>query len=377
MKSKSIYSENQINNTIMLVVFAALMLGFSLYLTDHFFKVKYPSGLEAGSLCNINSFFNCDKTTHSSWSTIFQVPISLFGAIIGVLTLLGLIFKSEEYEKTIYFVLIVNFVGCVLLFFYSLFYLKGLCPFCTLYYIASGLTLFLFYKQSESYKPNLGFLASFGLVFVLSGLLMRSNIVDRESKTNAISNDLIKQYYSLPNLGMPQFPSIYKLAHMPNAPIKIAIFSDFECPACRALSEQMETIITKYAGKIDIQYYFYPLDNQCNPNMQNALHTNACKAAYISTCMPSNDFLQVHNTIFKNQDNIRDGFLDEFIKANRLEKCVTDPASKEKVLALINAANPFNIRSTPTYLINGVKIEGVLPIDQLSVILDEIIKRSN
>jgi protein-disulfide isomerase len=43
---------------------------------------------------------------------------------------------------------------------------------------------------------------------------------------------------------------------------------------------------------------------------------------------------------------------------------------------LINAANPYNIRSTPTFILNGVKIEGVLPSDQLFAIMDEILKRS-
>jgi protein-disulfide isomerase len=55
---------------------------------------------------------------------------------------------------------------------------------------------------------------------------------------------------------------------------------------------------------------------------------------------------------------------------------VEDPATKTKVQALIKAATPFNIRSTPSYLVNGVKIEGARPVDQLNIIFDEIIKRS-
>ena len=63
-------------------------------------------------------------------------------------------------------------------------------------------------------------------------------------------------------------------------------------------------------------------------------------------------------------------------KNNNLEKCVAEQETKDKVLALIKAATPFNIRSTPSYLINGAKIEGVIPLDQLSAIFDEIIKRA-
>lgn len=380
MKSKSVYNESTINTTIMVIVLAFAMLGISLYLTQHFFDVKFPTGLASASLCNINGFFNCDKVTNSPMGAPFNVPISIFGTIMGVLVFVGMIFKNEDYERTLYFALLVNFVGCVLLFLYSLIALHGLCPFCTLYYIVSGLTLFLFYKKSETYKPNPGYLISFALVFIASAGLMRSNInsrlEEREKAQSSISQDLIKQFYSLPNLGTPAYPSIFKLAAQNDAPIKMVIFSDFECPACKALSEEIPQIVEKYKGKIDITYYFYPLDNACNPEMKRPLHQYACKAAYAATCMPSSDFYQVHEVIFKNQDNFESGFVDKYIKENKLEGCVAKAETKDKVVKLIEAAAPFHVSSTPTFLVNGVKIEGVLPFDQLSIIFDEIIKRS-
>lgn len=45
-------------------------------------------------------------------------------------------------------------------------------------------------------------------------------------------------------------------------------------------------------------------------------------------------------------------------------------------MSLIEAANPYNLNVTPTYLINGVKIEGVIPIDKLFAIFDEILRRA-
>ncbi|MGZ3807974.1 MAG: DsbA family protein, partial [Bacteriovorax sp.] len=128
--------------------------------------------------------------------------------------------------------------------------------------------------------------------------------------------------------------------------------------------------------KIDIQYFYYPLDNSCNPSMERPLHRYACRAAYAASCMPAAEFAKVHDEIFHNQDNFEAGFLDQYIKSHKLEACVDDPKTKEKVIALIKAADPFNIRSTPSYLINGVKIEGVLPADQIYAIMDEILRRS-
>jgi protein-disulfide isomerase len=105
------------------------------------------------------------------------------------------------------------------------------------------------------------------------------------------------------------------------------------------------------------------------------MHQQACRAAYVATCMPLEQFGVVHDEIFHNQNKISD-HLDEVIKKNKLEACVKDSKTKEKVVSLINAATPFNIRSTPSFLLNGVKIEGVLPPDQLFAIMDEILKRA-
>lgn len=135
-------------------------------------------------------------------------------------------------------------------------------------------------------------------------------------------------------------------------------------------------IASHYQGKIDIQYFFYPLDNSCNPSMERPLHHYACQAAYAASCMPLNEFAKVHDDIFQNQEKFEAGFIEEFIRKNNLGKCVTDPKTKEKVVSIIKAADPFNIRSTPTFLINGVKIEGVISIDQMNAIFDEILKRA-
>lgn len=376
MSKKSIFQDDNLNTTILISCLSILMIGFSLYLTSHYFDLKFPTGLEGKSLCNVNQFFNCDKTTLSSVSNIFNVPISIFGALVGSFILFGFMIKNEKMESTIYFMLAANFVGCLLLFTYSLLVLRGLCPFCTLYYIVSGITFYLFYKRSSSLKPALNYLILFSVISLGISGLVKMNIESKVQAQSAVAGDLIKQFYSLPDLGSPKNASEFKIASAPNAPIRMVIFSDFECPSCKALSELVPLLVSRYAGKIDIQYFYYPLDNSCNASMDRPMHQYACKAAYAATCMPVNDFAKVHDEIFQNQEKFEAGFIDQFIKKNKIEGCVADPKTKEKVIALIREAAPFNIKSTPSYLINGVKIEGVIPADQMYAIMDEILKRA-
>lgn len=375
MTKKSVYENSSMNTTILLFALSAMMIGFSIYLTGHYFQLKFPTGLESGSLCNLNSFFNCDKTTLSAVSNIAGIPISIFGIIIGGLVMLGIFAKNENFEKTIFFTLIINMIGCVALFLYSLVALGGLCPFCTLYYIVSGITLWVFYKKSEAWTPNVPMLVGFAVIVLIAGFVTKLNVDKKTSAMNAVANDLIRQFYALPNLGAPTPASEYKIATAENAPIQMQVFSDFECPACKALSDIMPQILLRYGGKINIQYYYYPLDHNCNPSMERPLHQQACRAAYFTTCMPVEQFGTLHDEVFHNQDRLAD-YLDGAIKKHGVEKCVADPATKAKVVSMINAASPFNIRSTPSFLLNGVKIEGVLPADQLFAIMDEIVKRA-
>jgi len=376
MYHSSVYQDKKVNTTIIVLLLGAMMVGFSLYLTQHYFDLKFPTGLESKSLCNVNSFFNCDKTTLSVAGNIAGIPISVFGAIVGALMMVGLIIKNEDFERTMYFTLAVNFAGCIVLFLFSLLILKGLCPFCTLYYIVSGLAFLLFFRKSRHWKPAPGYLVAFAVIVIAISALVKINVDNKSKAQTAVAGDLIKQFYSLPDLGSPKVASEFKIATAANAPIKMVIFSDFECPACKALSQVIPLVAARYEGKIDIQYFFYPLDNSCNPSMERPLHMYACKAAFAASCMPKEDFAKAHDEIFANQEKFEAGYVDQYIKDHKLEACVADPKTKEKVVELIRAADPFNVRSTPSYLINGVKIEGVLPPDQMFAIMDEILRRA-
>ncbi len=70
MKRTTVYQDEKFNTTIIIFILSALMIGFSLYLNQHYFDLRFPNGLESKSLCNVNQFFNCDKTTLSNRSLL-------------------------------------------------------------------------------------------------------------------------------------------------------------------------------------------------------------------------------------------------------------------------------------------------------------------
>ncbi|GAB4024420.1 MAG: hypothetical protein Fur0010_27720 [Bdellovibrio sp.] len=374
----SFFKSATMNMHILYVICAMAMIGFSLYLTNHYFQVMFPTGLGAATLCDINSFFNCDITTFSPFSNIAGVPISLFGLLLGAMLLIGYFFENHDFAATLHFILRINLVGCLILFTYSLVFLKGLCPFCTLYYIASIGAWYAMFKSNAPARIAVKPIAALGVVYLIASGIMYQVVAEKRNYQDQLAKDLIRQFDTLPKLGAPAQESPYRIASatkvFTDAPIQITKFSDFQCPACKMLSETLDKVAKRYPGKVNIQYIFYPLDPSCNPNMQQPLHNLACRAAYLAACLPEK-FPQVEHDIFSNQNDLTEKWITDYAKKENVLDCLNAPETKKKVMDLIALSTPFNVKSTPTSLLNGVKIEGALPLKNLTMILDEIVRR--
>ena len=380
MEKKSFYKDGPFNAHVILGAIAIAMIGVSIYLTNHYFGVKFPTSItDAAGMCNINSYFNCDTTTNSPASNIAGVPISLFGALIGTFLMAGFLFKDDEVEGTNHLILLVNGVGCLVLFLYSLIVLGGLCPMCTVYYVLSWAALFIFHKYSSHKFIGVRPIAAYFIIALITSGVTWSSVNKKETEISQIASSLLGQYWNLPNLGKPAVDSEFRIASasekFTDAPLQVTFFSDFQCPACKALSDNSHAIAAKYAGKINIQYMYYPLDHNCNPNVQRPMHTLACQAAYLATCLPAK-FGKVHDDIFNNQASLTQKWLNDYAKKENVSECMQSPDTMKKVQEIIAGSKPFNISSTPTMLVNGVKIEGVLPLNQLYIILDDILAKA-
>lgn len=376
---KTIHRDASTNTHIGLILSGITMVVLSLYLTVHYFSVRFPTEISKGSLCDINSFLNCDAATLSPFSNIFGVPISVFGMIAGLLVLVGYLFNNRKAEATNAFVITINFIGCVVLFIYSLVILGSLCPFCTLYYIASGAAFFIYFKYSDLRKPDLGYLAGYAVITLLIAGAFYSNVQSKSNVNVALAQDLMNQYDKLPKLGAPAVESPFRIASMSErfdeAPLQITMFSDFQCPACKMLSDMAHEMEKRYRGKINIQYMFYPLDHNCNDAIERPIMPLSCQAAYLTTCLGPEKFLKAHDDIFANQQSLSLDWIKSYARRNGVEECLAAPETKAKVVEIINQSRPFNITSTPTMLVNGAKIVGVVPANQLFIIFDEILKR--
>lgn len=365
-------------NTVFILLNAAMVV-ISLYLTKHFYEVSFPTGFDGGStLCSGSGFFSCDRTTLSALGSFWHVPTSFFGIVIGSMALIGAVFPSEGFERTNKFLAIFNVIGCVVLFLFSLIILKGLCPLCSVYYVLSiGSLIILLKKSCASFKsPDPKFLA-LGLVLVIAPAIFLNNLYKGKEATKVNLNaQYIKNFSELQDLGDPVIPSpimLHKGAKsFKESPLRVVIFSDFQCPFCQVVSKQAHDLVTEFKEKISIQYMFYPLDASCNKNIKGRFHDAACMASYLAAC-DADKFPEVHDYIFDNQTDINAENLQAWSKKFNLNGCFDNPKLKELVVQTIDAGEQYKVKSTPTIIVNGKKIEGTIPTMHLKAILNSLL----
>lgn len=378
MNKRSFYSNASFNYKLLLGLASLTMVLVGIYLTNHYFEARYPTGL-GGGFCNISTFLNCDITSLSSLSNVFGIPISLFGTMLGVFFLLGFLLPKNNLESTNHFLALINVIGVLVLFLFSLFILKGLCPMCFVYYIASGVALFCFYKNSDLKKPFVKVMAAYLLLTAIPAGGSWYVLNEREAARVNFKKALVAEFDRLNYLGDPEKPTGFNLAsstpNFSDAPIRMTIFSDFECPMCKRMYEHVEKLMEKYKGKINVQYVFFPLDNACNPAIDRSFHKFACRAAYLAACSPE-EFSQIHNYIFENQLSLSDQFLSDTAKKFNVEECFKNSSSKSTVEEIMAISKKYNISSTPTSLLNGKKIEGAIPLESFEAIIEELVNRA-
>jgi len=148
-----------------------------------------------------------------------------------------------------------------------------------------------------------------------------------------------------------------------DAQITVVEYSDFQCPFCQRGKEMLPQILKDYDGKISISYKQYPLPN----------HNWAMKASLASLCVydQGNDkFWAFHDKVFDNQKKITlenaDATFNAYAKelglnAGDFDKCVASDETAARVKADMAEAQAIGVNSTPTFVINGMKVPGANP----------------
>jgi protein-disulfide isomerase len=138
-----------------------------------------------------------------------------------------------------------------------------------------------------------------------------------------------------------------------NAPILLEIYSDYQCPACKALYEgTLRPLMDNYVdkGKVYIIHHEYPLP----------MHAHAMEAAcYASAANRVGKYEQVAEVLFRQQQNwAATGNVDETAcsvlttdEAKKVRALAKDPAIVAEVQSDIQAGHTAHVDGTPTVIL--------------------------
>jgi protein-disulfide isomerase len=155
------------------------------------------------------------------------------------------------------------------------------------------------------------------------------------------------------------------------APITIVEFSDFDCPFCTRFATLTAPALRRQYGD-SIRWIFVNLPLQ-------SLHPRAYEAALGGECAHEQGrFWEWYDAMFSGRFDTSDEGLSAAagaigLEADRFEQCVAKADYAREVAADLREAQKFYILGTPTFFINGQRLEGALPPEHFAAVIDSIL----
>lgn len=173
----------------------------------------------------------------------------------------------------------------------------------------------------------------------------------------------------IPGLIGAQDPD-YRVLGSPDAPIELAIYSDFECPSCRNFAlAAMPAIVAEFVdrGLIRIRYVYFPLA---------ALHKNAVATAKAAHCAGAGGrFWAYHNYLYVRQPEwagavVADSLWVAYAESLGLEPqefagCLEAPETLAAVNLDLREALASGAMGTPTIVLGGRSLAGFDSYEEL------------
>ena len=158
------------------------------------------------------------------------------------------------------------------------------------------------------------------------------------------------------------------------APVTIVEFSDFDCPFCTRFATQTAPLLRRHYGD-RVRWVFVNLPLR-------SLHPRAYDAALAGECAHAQEgFWAWYDAMFSGQFDSSERGLTAAARsigldADRFEQCLERADYASEVAADLREAEKFYIFGTPTFFINGQRLEGAQPPEAFATVIDSILSGS-
>lgn len=235
-------------------------------------------------------------------------------------------------------------------------------------------------RQRQRQAQRRGVLiAGVGIVVVIIAVIAGTQIYQNTRPVGEIKTATLLEYPAINETGMGD----------PNAPVKIEVFEDFQCPACRDFGGNAETrIISEMkdlieSGKVYYQYRHFPFLDDRSATRESDMAANA------SMCAAEQDkFWEMKATIFANWNGENQGaYSTRRLKAmgaqvvpdtDRFDSCLDSRKYQGEIDDDYDEGKRRGVTGTPTVFVNGEVLSPgfVPPYEDIKAKVDAILGTS-
>lgn len=394
---------------------ALCVLGLAASATSTYVHYRLMHDASYTSFCDISDAVNCETVYRSAYGTLAGIPVALGGVIWFSLALL-LTFVSEPSSSAVrpqkggrhaesadasespvsgyLFALSTVAMAVVLYLAYaSFFVLKTMCILCVLTYVA---VVGIFIVSGASSPARLGSLPRFAArdlrrlarypvaliiaILYLAGAASAIAFFPRDAVSAAAATTPSTTSASAaagapaPDAQLDQLAGFEQWLDMqPRVPLAVASdgakvvivkFNDYQCPPCKQTFMQYKPILDKYQASHPGQVKFitkdFPLESECNGGGGHAAACEAAAAVRMARVKGRAEALE--DWLFDNQPAMSPELVRKGVR--EVGQVADFDAQYPRVLEQVKSDTAYGrqlgVNRTPTFFINGVKIEGGL-----------------
>ncbi len=161
----------------------------------------------------------------------------------------------------------------------------------------------------------------------------------------------------------------------PGAPVRIVLYTDFQCPFCREEARALRAnLIQTFPEQVRLYFKDFPIES---------IHPWAKQAAIAGRCAYSQseeEFWAYHDWMFEQQremtsQNLRDKVIEYAdgrpgLDVLQFTRCIDGKEAEAAVNASVAEGRALQVNSTPTLFINGRRISSQLPWANLKQVIE-------
>jgi uncharacterized membrane protein len=347
------------------------------------------------SFCDVSETISCTQVYLSRFSTVRGIPVALFGAVAFVaaalLSISGLTARPAVRENVpgYLFVLSTLSLAVILYLGYASFVLlKAVCLLCLttyaavigLFLVSGAATTFPMTTLPRRASRDVRIFAGSPLAIIVAVLFFagaastlawfpREGVAAPGAPASAsaapVSTQDQRSEFERWYASQTRVPLI-----VPSEGAKVLVvkFNDFQCPACGQSYLQYKPIFAKYEaehpGAVKLVLKDYPLNRDCNDAIGQTIHPAACDAAVaVRLAQAHNRTEAMEEWLYTHQPAMTPPSVRQ--AARDIGQITDFDAKYQSVLSLVKGdvalGRQLGVKSTPSFFINGVKVEGALP----------------